>query len=201
MTNKHINCSGCKIYDCYGGENCKRGYDFKKYISMSGEAFDNKENKLILDVSTRLEGEHYMQLTRMEEIILFAKNMEYRKIGIAHCVGLTNEAKIIKDILDKHFTVYTICCKFSGIDKKDYDLKQIKDDRYEAICNPVGQAMVLNDLGTDLNLIVGLCMGHDILFNKYSEAPVSTFIVKDRVTGHNPAASIYSGYHRKKMGV
>lgn len=201
MTNKHINCSGCKINDCYSGEDCVRGYDFKKYIPMSGKAFDNKENKLILEVSTQLEGEHYMQLTRLEEIIVFAKNMGYKKVGIAHCVGLINEANIIKKILDQHFTVYTICCKFSGIDKKDYDLKQIKDDRYEAICNPVGQAMVLNDLGTDLNLIVGLCMGHDILFNKYSEAPVSTFIVKDRITGHNPAAAIYSGYHRKKMGI
>ncbi|MFO8066397.1 MAG: DUF1847 domain-containing protein [Bacteroidales bacterium] len=201
MTNKHINCSGCKINDCYSGEDCVRGYDFEKYIPMSGKAFDNKENKLILEVSTQLEGEHYMQLTRLEEIIVFAKNMGYKKVGIAHCVGLINEANIIKKILDQHFTVYTICCKFSGIDKKDYDLKQIKDDRYEAICNPVGQAMVLNDLKTDLNLIVGLCMGHDILFNKYSEAPVSTFIVKDRITGHNPAAAIYSGYHRKKMGI
>ena len=40
-------------------------------------------------------------------------------------------------------------------------------------------------------------MGHDIIFNQYSKAPVSTLIVKDRVTGNNPAAAIY-GYHRRK---
>ncbi|MFW5793203.1 MAG: DUF1847 domain-containing protein [Bacteroidota bacterium] len=201
MNKKNIDCSGCKVNACYHGDDCVKGYDFEKYMSMTKEAFDNKENKTILEVSTRVEGEHYMKLTRMEEIIVFAKNMGYEKIGIAHCVGLTNEAKIIKEILDKHFTTYAISCKFSGINKKEYNLKQVKDDRHEAICNPIGQAMVLNDLNTDLNLIVGLCVGHDILFTKYSVAPVSTFIVKDRITGHNPVAAIYSAYHKKNMGV
>ncbi|MHA1741489.1 MAG: DUF1847 domain-containing protein, partial [Candidatus Thorarchaeota archaeon] len=44
--------------------------------------------------------------------------------------------------------------------------------------------------------IVGLCIGHDMLFNKYSEAPVTTLIVKDRVLGHNPVAGLYSAYHK-----
>jgi len=78
-------------------------------------------------------------------------------------------------------------------------LTQISCERYETICNPIGQAMVLNDLRTDLNIIVGLCIGHDILFTKYSDAPVTTFIVKDRVTGHNPAITLYSSYYHKKF--
>jgi len=114
-------------------------------------------------------------------------------------VGLTNEAKLLKDILEQKFIVEAVCCKFSGIDKKDLNLTPISCDKYEAICNPIGQAMVLNDLKTNLNIIVGLCIGHDILFTKYSEAPVTTFIVKDRVTGHNPAVSLYSNYYRKKL--
>ena len=44
---------------------------------------------------------------------------------------------------------------------------------------------------TDLNVVVGLCVGHDSLFMKYSKAPVTTLITKDRVTGHNPAAPLY----------
>lgn len=66
-----------------------------------------------------------------------------------------------------------------------------------ATCNPIAQAEILNREQTELNYIVGLCMGHDILFTRYSEAPVSTLIVKDRMTGNNPAAALY-GYHARK---
>lgn len=200
MNDLTINCGGCKSYPCYQGEECIRGQNFSAYDGPVREALQQKENKKMLEVSTRIEGEHYMQWTRLEEIVGFAEQMGYKSIGIAHCVGLTNEAKILTDILERKFMVHAICCKFSGIDKKDFGLSQIRPERYEAICNPVGQALLLNDLNTDLNLIVGLCIGHDILFTKYSKASVTTFIVKDRITGHNPAVSLYSGYYTKKLG-
>ena len=63
---------------------------------------------------------------------------------------------------------------------------------YEAICNPILQAQLLNEQKTDLNVIVGLCVGHDSLFIKHSDAPVTTLITKDRVLGHNPAAALYT---------
>ena len=199
MSKKIVNCSGCKTYPCYQGDDCVRGQNFNEYELRTKTEYENLENRKMLEVSTRIEGEHYMEWTRLEEIIGFAEQMGYKQIGVAHCVGLNSEAKKLKDILDKKFTTHTICCKFSGINKADFNLPQIKCDRYEAICNPVGQAMVLNDLNTDLNIIVGLCIGHDILFTKYSKAPVTTFIVKDRVTGHNTAATLYSSYYQKKL--
>ena len=58
--------------------------------------------------------------------------------------------------------------------------------------------MVLARDGTDLNVMVGLCMGHDIIFTQHSKSPVTNLIVKDRVLGHNPAAAIYSRYYLKK---
>ena len=67
----------------------------------------------------------------------------------------------------------------------------------EAVCNPIGQALCLERCGTDLNIIVGLCMGHDILFTKSSHAPVTTLIVKDRVLSHNPAGAIYTAYYKE----
>lgn len=194
-----VNCAGCKIHPCSNGEDCVRGHDLRSYVAPSRKEYDKADNKKILQVSSRIEGEHYMKWTRLEEISSFAEQMGYTRIGLSHCVGLTNEAKQLKDILEKKFSVESVCCKFSGIDKKDLNLTQIDCERYEAICNPIGQAMVLNDLKTDLNIIVGLCIGHDILFTKYSEAPVTTFIVKDRVTGHNPAATLYSSYYHKKL--
>ena len=36
---------------------------------------------------------------------------------------------------------------------------------------------ILNEVGTDLNVIVGLCVGHDIAFTQHSKAPVTTLIV------------------------
>ncbi len=58
-------------------------------------------------------------------------------------------------------------------------------------CNPVMQAEVLNREGTELNMMVGLCLGHDILFLRYSKAETTPLIVKDRALGHNPAAALY----------
>jgi uncharacterized metal-binding protein len=71
--------------------------------------------------------------------------------------------------------------------------------KFEAGCNPIVQALLLNTVKTDLNVIVGLCIGHDILFTKYSKAPVTTLIVKDRYTGHNPLAALYSNYHMRSF--
>ena len=42
---------------------------------------------------------------------------------------------------------------------------------------------------------------HDSLFYKYSKAPTTTLIVKDRVLGHNPVAALYQadGYYKEKL--
>jgi uncharacterized metal-binding protein len=63
----------------------------------------------------------------------------------------------------------------------------------------VAQARILNAEGMEMNIIMGLCVGHDMLFSKHSQAPVTTLVVKDRVTGHNPAAVLYgqSFYYKR----
>ena len=71
---------------------------------------------------------------------------------------------------------------------------------WETMCSPITQAAILNEEGTEFNILVGLCVGHDSLFIKYSQAPITALIVKDRVFGHNPAAGLYlspSVYYRK----
>ncbi len=194
-----INCANCKVFSCNEGSGCVNNHDFSSFIDFSKQEYDKKDNKKILEVSTQIEGEHYMEWTRLEEVIDFIKQMDYKNVGIAHCIGLASETEILKEILKKIVGVNSICCKFSGIEKNEYKLTKIDCKKYESICNPIGQAKVLNDLKTELNIVIGLCVGHDILFNKYSDAPVTTFIVKDRVTGHNPAIALYSNYYRKKL--
>jgi len=49
-------------------------------------------------------------------------------------------------------------------------------------------------------VIVGLRVGHDMLFLKYSDAPVTTQGVKDRVAGHKPVSVLYGrNFHYKRL--
>ena len=58
-----------------------------------------------------------------------------------------------------------------------------------------------NEAGTELNVVVGLCVGHDSLFYKYSNALCTTAVTKDRVLGHNPVAALYTAetYYKDKL--
>jgi uncharacterized metal-binding protein len=153
-----------------------------------------------MEVSTSIEAKYYMKKTRVEELIMYANEMGYKKLGLAFCVGLKNEAKTLSKILSRDFEVHSVCCKVCGIDKDNFGLDKLHPDRdVDTMCNPVGQAQVLNNENTDLNIILGLCIGHDTLFTKYSEAPVTTIAVKDRVLAHNPLAAIYSNYYLEKV--
>lgn len=58
------------------------------------------------------------------------------------------------------------------------------------MCNPAGQAEYLKENNTELNISMGLCVGHDMVFNLKSASPVSTLVVKDRISKHNPMESI-----------
>jgi uncharacterized metal-binding protein len=150
--------------------------------------------------ATAIEGRHYCKEPRIREVMLFAQELGYRKLGLAFCIGLAEEVKIIADILGQEFEVFSVCCKSCGIPKKTLGLEQIKPDKErESMCNPAGQATMLNEANTELNILVGLCVGHDAIFNMTSRAPVTTLITKDRVLAHNPIGAIYSQYLRRKM--
>ena len=188
-----MDCSNCENKECYQGKDCT---NIKQEVVTS---YKDKQNRKILKVSTEIEGRYYMKLTRSEELIEFSKRMGYKRLGVVFCIGLSQEAKTLTTLLKKKFKVFSVCCKVCGIDKKMFNLKQIDDKRYEAICDPIGQAKILNRKKTDLNIILGLCMGHDILFSKHSQAPVTTLVVKDRVLAHNPIGAIYSRYYHNKL--
>jgi len=188
-----MNCAVCENKICLEGEVC-----IEMEENLEEKYLDSSIEKLYR-TATKVEAEGYMKLTRIEEIIKFASEMDYEYIGIAFCIGLSEEAKILYEIFKNHFKVSSVCCKVCGINKEDYNLDKIIDDRFEVMCNPVGQAVLLNEQNTDLNIICGLCIGHDILFTNNSDAPVTTFIVKDRVLSHNPAGVLYSNYYKKRL--
>jgi uncharacterized metal-binding protein len=136
----------------------------------------------------------YGKLNRAEEVVAFAKNLGAKKIGIASCVGLVKEARqFIKYATSQGLESYSVLCKVGAVDKAEIGLPErvrSGNGAHESICNPVLQAHLMEQEKTDLNVIIGLCVGHDSLFIKHSAAPVTYLIVKDRVHGHNPSAGL-----------
>ena len=106
--------------------------------------------------------------TRIVEIYEFAAKMNYRRLGLAFCLGLAKEAGIVAEILEtRGFEVVSVLCKAGRTSK---DRIGIKDDEKiyqgteEAMCNPIFQAKLLNHAKTDFNVLMGLCVGHDSIF-------------------------------------
>jgi len=134
--------------------------------------------------------------SRIEELIEFSKRMKYRRLGMAFCAGLTYEASILSKILESHgFEVVSVACKVGRVPKeaiKVNDKEKIRIGEFESMCNPITQAKLLNQAKTDFNIMLGLCIGHDSLFLKYVKGLTTVFAVKDRVTGHNPMAPLYT---------
>jgi uncharacterized metal-binding protein len=170
------------------------------------------EDARIARVAAKVEGLCYVRAeggavharwTRVEDTIAFAKLMRWRRIGIATCIGLLEEARRLERILvAQDLEPVSVCCKVGSMDKEALgvpDAEKVRPGTFEPACNPVAQARILNEVGTDLNVILGLCVGHDILFTRHSRAPVTTLVVKDRVTGHNPVAVLYGQpfYYRR----
>jgi len=184
-------CGRCGSKECGAGKDC-----FSK-TSNHRQLYQDSHIAELHKAASAIEGRYYGKETRLGEIILFAKELGYKKIGLAFCIGLSEEAKIIDEILSKHFEVVSVCCKICGINKREFDLPQISSRNQEVMCNPAGQAQLLNDAAAQLNVLCGLCVGHDAIFTKVSDAPVTTLIAKDRVLAHNPAGAIYSCYIRK----
>ncbi len=204
----------CSVKDGIGPKGCPT-LSLAETLSLAREEYARKDiNHMSVQASAQeaacyanrgREPGYVLQPTkpRIQEIWEFAQRMGYKKVGLAFCVGLQNEAKIVASILDSHgLEVVSVICKVGRVPKADIGVPE--EDRIiigsqESMCNPIGQAAVMNHEKTQLNIILGLCVGHDSLFIKHAEAPVTILAAKDRVTGHNPLAAIYTAgsYYRK----
>ena len=182
----------------------------ESFAAYQGDDFDAR----LARVAAQVEGLCYQSVpgsdtvnarwTRVEDTIALAKMMGFKKIGIATCIGLLAETANLTEILRAQgLEPFSACCKAGSIYKLELGLKEaekVRPHTFEPACNPIAQARIMNQQGMDMNIIMGLCIGHDMLFNKYSDAPVSTLVVKDRVTGHNPVAVLYGqGFYYKRL--
>jgi uncharacterized metal-binding protein len=120
-------------------------------------------------------------IDRVHEIIGYAREAKIQHIGIANCVTFNKEASQLEEILsDAGFQVEKVHCKFGRVPFNDL----IPGYRGTS-CNPAGQAKFLEERGTELNIMMGLCLGHDMIFNAKSKAPVTPLLVKDRKLAHH----------------
>jgi uncharacterized metal-binding protein len=164
-----VQCVLCRMKECVRGKNCS--------VIKSGLEYTGDDLKAI-QISAWLESDH-VKRTKLEEIVIYAKSLGYTKIGVAFCIEYEREARLVYDILSRYFEVFSVCCKVGSFEKASLGIKRSEDLEFEAVCNPIGQALFLNDDLTNLNIMMGLKTGYDILFAKYSEAPSITLPVQE----------------------
>jgi uncharacterized metal-binding protein len=213
-------CALCKPKFCYDGitedkklPNFCPMKNFKDLVQNVKQKYEKEEIKNFFIKAALTEKEAYNEKAareegkiipvrpRIREISEFAHKIGAKKIGMAFCSGLSDEATRANAILEAHqLEIVSVICSCGGIDKEEMGIpseyKIRSPEKFESTCNPILQAELLNQAGTAFNILVGLCVGHDMLFTQNSKAPVTTLIVKDRFTGHNPLISLYTRYHK-----
>ena len=207
-------CAYCppNVRACVHGEDRQRGPGFcpsKVDPAAQGAArllYDDPETRKIASESARVEAEGYCKWTRVEEIVQFAKRMGFRKIGIANCISFVDHAYVLSGILESHgFDVVSLSCKNGSVPKEEIGLadgEKVRPGQFEAMCNPIAQAELLNAHGCELNVVMGLCVGHDSLFLRHAKGLTTVLVAKDRVLGHNPIAALNLAdtYYRRLWG-
>ena len=153
----------------------------------------NKEvDKLYDSVSLRMmktaEEAFECGVTRLQEIKNYARQAGIKRIGIANCISFSKEALAVKHYLSGEFEVFDINCKCGGITRRE----MLESERGGIMCNPAGQAAFLKENETELNISMGLCVGHDMIFNQKSSVPVTVLVVKDLANRENPMENINS---------
>ena len=202
MEYENPSCAYCPptVRACRHGESETRGPGFcpskvdEDGVDAAWERYQDPEIRRIAQASALVESEGYCKWTRVEEICAFAKKMGFTKIGIATCISFVDLARTLSGILESHgFEVASAACKNGGVAKEDLglsDAQKIRPGTYEAMCNPISQAELLNRAGCEFNIVLGLCVGHDSLFFRHSQGLATTLVAKDRVLAHNPVGAL-----------
>jgi uncharacterized metal-binding protein len=215
-----VNCALCRTMACGSGRpekgpaNCPSRLR-PSVIDQATEICLSPEFLGFAREASRQEAAGYARLThaptvpspiksRVEEIMEFSQRMGYQRLGLAFCLGVKSEAETLVSVLEKRgFQVVSVCCKCGMVAKETLGLSQEEhirpESKFEAMCHPIAQAEILNEAETDFNILLCLCVGHDSLFLKHSDALCTVLAAKDRLLGHSPLAALYlsHSYYRR----
>lgn len=202
-------CAQCAVHACREAapdqvpKNCPMRA--REIMETALEAYQLEENHRFYVTASELEALGYCQWPRVREVLELCRRMDYQKVGLAFCWGLRKEAKIMDGLLRRAgLQVCSVICKAGGVDKCACGIADectLRPGQHESMCNPIAQAQLLNAQQTQFNIVLGLCVGHDAMFYKYSQALVTTLIAKDRVLAHAPAGVLYcaDGYFKGRL--
>jgi uncharacterized metal-binding protein len=146
------------------------------------ELYDNHS----IEIMQSAENAFVRGVSRVQEIKNFARNAGIKRIGIAHCVSFPKEKEAVRKFLSDEFEVFSVDCKCGKVTKQE----MLGIAGNSIMCNPAGQAEYLKNNETELNISMGLCVGHDMIFNEKSAVPVTVLLIKDHANRKNPMESI-----------
>jgi uncharacterized metal-binding protein len=168
-------CAKCKSFVCRVGrvdavpDNCPMKADFPDFADL----YSTPEALRLAHQSAILEAVGYCRWTRVREIAEFATRMEYERLGIGYCPDMAREALLAATYFRDHAL-------------------EVRLPPQKLDCDPLGQAQMLADAETQLNVIAGMCVPHEAIFIRTSQAPVTALVARDERFSHNPAASLYT---------
>ena len=100
MEKQKTQCSKCPKKLCHIGES--EGLPTFCPMKIKADTIEASKNRLrepdarLIAKSACLNaGESKLSSTRIEDTVAFAKRMEYKKLGIAFCVALSDEAELL----------------------------------------------------------------------------------------------------------
>lgn len=183
MKGKHINyCLDCGTKNCYNrrlGPKTKDcfGIDYKDEVRLNPAetALISKANSATQKAFKRRINDNFA----INWLIGFVKDFfgDKATVGVASCLGTVEKARGVIKILEREgMKTALVTCKLGGltIDAVNRDGKPYKHPG----CNPVAQAKIFNKLNVPVVILVGLCIGHDMIFIKHCKSYIIPFATK-----------------------
>jgi uncharacterized metal-binding protein len=202
-----VSCHRCKVLACMENyaqgipKYCRAG-KFKEIIEETKKKYFEPDIAKIHMATARILKKGNFEWNRIQECIEFARELGAKKVGLAVCIACIREGRAMANLLESAgFEVVTVGCMVGAVKPQDTGIPDELVGGIGIACNPLAQAEIMNAEGTQLNFIYGLCVGHDTLFIRHSEAPVTCVAVKDMVTGDNPTVALKSGLLRLKLAL
>ncbi|MBN1375020.1 MAG: DUF1847 domain-containing protein [Dehalococcoidia bacterium] len=202
---KTIYCHQCKNNECLsrypqGMPDYCQAQKYGQIIEASKSQYRESETAKIHLATAKVLMRGGYDWSRIQQCIELAREMGATKVGLAVCVGLIREGREFARFMGRAgLEVVSVACMIGAVDAEETGIPKEWVTPLGISCNPIAQAEIMNQEGTQLNMIYGLCIGHDTIFIKHSKAPVTYVVVKDAVTGNNPSAVVFSPFHRMKL--
>ena len=181
-----MDCTLCNTKKCRNLEECNAQVTDQEKLAEGYHVLTTQD--LVQSAAQLVDNGRAGTLSRLQEIIDFSKRMKFSKLGLAYCYGMEKEATALAHYLKSSgFKLSAVSCTTGALGQ---DKVNSNSNLTGVSCNPIAQAQQLNAEHVDLVIVLGLCLGHDIIFQKHIESYATTLVVKDRVYQHNPMEEI-----------